>query len=407
MKNDYKYQVGEIFNVKTGSYKIIDRYIKEVKPNRHVKYYKCQCLKDNYIFEKAQHDVGRTGCPICGNYKVVLGYNTVYDVRPDLVKYFLNPEDAKKYSIYHNSKIWMICPMCGHKKQMPVCNLTTQGFACPMCSDGVSYPNKFVRAFLNQLDINFIPEKVFDWFPNRKYDQFVPEYNMIIENHGEQHYITKHGWGNDEKINDLNKKQFALENGIKHYIELDCRESNSQHIINSIMSSELPELLSFVYEDINWAECERIATGSLVYEVCEMWNKHSSYKDITKKLNISKDTIRTYIKRGYALGLTDSLRHNSTSYSGSHPIYSITDNIYFFSVRIAAEYYSDENNTYFQKRIGVAARDHIVYKNKEFRYIARKDFNKAKELSEEDPTYVVYGDYYPEKAILKEAQVVS
>ena len=62
---------------------------------------------------------------------------------------------------------------------------------------------------------------------NKRYDGYIPFFEIIIEMHGEQHY-KQSGWGKnirDEQENDKYKKRLAFENGITEdkYIEIDCR----------------------------------------------------------------------------------------------------------------------------------------------------------------------------------------
>ena len=64
----------------------------------------------------------------------------------------------------------------------------------------------------------------------------------IIENHGEQHYIHRGTFKSksleDEQRNDVYKKTLARQNGVIHYIVLDCRESNVSWIKKSILNSQ-------------------------------------------------------------------------------------------------------------------------------------------------------------------------
>ena len=51
----------------------------------------------------------------------------------------------------------------------------------------MSYPNKFLFSFFEQLGANFTPEKTFDWSENRRYDDYIILPNgetLICENHG-------------------------------------------------------------------------------------------------------------------------------------------------------------------------------------------------------------------------------
>ena len=186
----YRYEIGEIITVNTGSYIIVDRYIGDDpvhKNNQKTNLYKCKCLTDGFEFELPESRIRfGIGCPICGNRKIIDGVRSLYDVHPQVLKYIKNPEEAKNYTPFSNQKILCKCPECGTEKYVNISNLAKNGFSCPVCSDHISYPNKFIREFLNQLNINFESEKIFDWSDKKVYDEFIDDYNMIIENHGEQ-----------------------------------------------------------------------------------------------------------------------------------------------------------------------------------------------------------------------------
>lgn len=237
---------------KFGEFVILKRYYKEwnsQKDSHKYKTYLCKCLNDNYEFElKDSHISQGIGCPKCSKRKPILGFNTLYDLRKDLLEYIVDIEDSKKYTANSGKKILCRCPVCGSQKYVIINNLSKFGFSCSYCSDGISYPNKFLRAFLNQLNIYYIAEKRFDWSDNKVYDFFLPNYNCIIEVNGLQHY-EKTSFGTrtlkEEQENDKYKLQMANKHHIKYYVTLDCRESNPIFIKESILSSFLPKLLLF------------------------------------------------------------------------------------------------------------------------------------------------------------------
>jgi len=66
---------------------------------------------------------------------------------PEFIVFFADKKDTLRYSAHSNKKIHMICPVCGHKKEMYISNLIRQGFSCPRCGDGISYPEKFFFNF--------------------------------------------------------------------------------------------------------------------------------------------------------------------------------------------------------------------------------------------------------------------
>jgi len=238
--------------------------------------------------------------------------NMIVVTHPELVKYLVNKEDAYKYSIGSNVKIPMKCPNCGFEKMMSL-NTLFRGFGCSRCSDGVSYPEKFLFSMLEQLDVIFkvqLSSKTFEWCKTYKYDNYIDNMSCIIETHGIQHYEEiKGSWKMtlaEIQENDKSKEKIAKENGIMSYIILDCKHSNTKWIKNSIIESDLPRVLGFKEDDVNWLECHELACSSLVKIACELWNseiKNTTY--IADKLKVDKHTIVKYLKQGVELGWCD------------------------------------------------------------------------------------------------------
>ena len=190
--NEYEYEIGDILENKFGKFEIIDRaeeilYISQDHP---YKTYTCKCLNglghDIFKLNRRQIKAG-AGCTTCGRNRVVLGHS-LFDEHPELLEYIVNIDEAKQYTSNSSKKIKCHCPICGYEKKNIISNLVKVGFSCDICGDGVSYPNKFVCNVLDQLQIKHQREKSFNWSNNRYYDDYIPMFDIIIENHGMQHY---------------------------------------------------------------------------------------------------------------------------------------------------------------------------------------------------------------------------
>ena len=59
---------------------------------------------------------------------------------------------------------------------------------CPKCSKKASKGERRIIDFLEKNFIEFEKEKVFAWSDKKRYDFFLPHYNLLIEYHGIQHY---------------------------------------------------------------------------------------------------------------------------------------------------------------------------------------------------------------------------
>lgn len=389
----FKYNINDIIKQKTGEFIILDRYIKKWNECHSCKTYLCKCLKDNYEFELREHHINQgIGCPVCGNKKPILGINTIYDLRKDLLKYIVNEKDAKENKIYSTKKILCKCPFCGHEKYVIINNLTRVGFSCEMCSDHISYPNKFIREFFNQLGIEYRPEMSFEWSNGKLYDFYVHDKSMIIEAHGLQHYEDSHfamiggRTLEEEQENDKFKEQIAKENKIENYIVLDCRKSTLEWIKNSIMNSILPEKLNFNEYNINWNKCHEFALKPMIKIVCDKWNESKTkvISDIAEYFNMDKHTVSDYLDKGTKLNWCKYEKgnkyysHKATGMAKSKPIYCHELNIYFRTRYECDDYFKKylNNEKFNSKYLYKYINKNKKYYNYLFSYITVDEYNK-------------------------------
>ena len=100
-----------------------------------------RCLVDGYVWNADPRKLLRgIRCAVCTNRKVVPGVNDLATTRPDLVKYFKNPDDATKYTSGSEQTIDIVCPECGYEDKIKIGNLSRFGFSCNGC-----YENKYGR----------------------------------------------------------------------------------------------------------------------------------------------------------------------------------------------------------------------------------------------------------------------
>lgn len=237
------------------------------------------------------------------------GWFKIKYTHPHLSQYFLNGAEAK-YTAGSNAKIELKCPNCQIHKKMIISHLVNDGFSCDRCSDGISIPNKFCYGILEQLGIEYEREKEFDFLKERFYDVFLPKQNIIIENHGIDHY-EETGRGpklSEIRANDELKKNTALKNSITNYLVVDCRKSTLEYL-----QKNFEDTLGTIFDlsIINWEKVWKDAQRSLVFEACKMFNEIASredldampYKEIANKYQLSVETIRRYIKVGREIGL--------------------------------------------------------------------------------------------------------
>lgn len=160
------------------------------------------------------------GCPKCGkesmSKKRSLGKE---EFIKRAKKVHGNKYDYSKVEYKNNrNRVIIICSEHGEFKQAPYKHLIGQG--CPDCKKWL-LENEISKFFIEE-KIRFKSEKKFPWTRNKRYDFYLPEYNIAIECQGKQHFVPKDFFGGEEGLintqkSDKEKFIKANENGIKIY----------------------------------------------------------------------------------------------------------------------------------------------------------------------------------------------
>lgn len=286
--------------------KIIDKYINSGTPITH------QCLIDGCKWPARPRDILRGhGCPVCSGHTIgpAPDYkNSIWSSQyREYFGHYMSEEQMKHYSPQSSQVIEVTCPDCGIKKEIKISVLFRRGLCC-ICGDKVSFANKFVFNVLKQIGVSVTMEYSPKWAEGRKYDDYLSDYNLIIENHGRQHYeecgMTKRTLV-EEQENDLLKQQMAQHNHISNYIILDCRNSTKEHIKKSIMESELPFILHFMETDIDWDRASMFAHSSLIRKAADLFNSGKHAKEISEILCVDRSTICNWLHIATKLNLCD------------------------------------------------------------------------------------------------------
>lgn len=258
-----------------------------------------------------------TGCPYCARRpKLLKGFNDMWATNPEQAKLLNNPEDGFKYTQSSNKRVDWKCLDCGNIiKNKMINDVNQRGLSCPKCSDGISFPEKFMYNLLKESNIDFEFDVTQEWSEGKRYDfsfKFQSK-TYIIEVHGLQHYeegfrtVDKGCTLVKVKENDKHKERLARINGIDGYIVIDCRYSTIEWIKNSILNSELMSILD---RNIDFNKIAILATKTFVRTTCELWN--SGIQDtnkLAKILGVHKTTVVKYLKRGAEIGWCDYTTH--------------------------------------------------------------------------------------------------
>lgn len=248
-------------------------------------------------------------CPYCTSNAVLVGFNDLWTTAPMVAELLVNPNEG--YTLTKNSgqRKSFTCPLCGKSQLKFVNNVSRRGLQCSFCGDGISYPNKFCRAFLDQLPIgDYEAEWQPEWAKPYFYDNMFVYNNIcyILEADGNLHYSNKNEFGVPlearQKIDHI-KDQLAQEHDIV-LIRIDCRESDCEYIKNKILNSELNNI--FELNSIDWNRCDMKAQKTLVKTACDLYmSGMRSTKEISKELKVGRGAIIRYLRKGKEFGWCD------------------------------------------------------------------------------------------------------
>ena len=142
------------------------------------------------------------------------------------------------------TKIKHKCERCGNAyEQTPDDHLHGKG--CPICNE--SHGEKYIRNYLDEHNIKYIPQKRFKDLKDKtylSYDFCLPDYNMLIEYQGIQHYesvnikgVGKYTNLQKQQYHDKLKREYATNNG---YILLEpTYKLDTQEKVNKFLDKYL------------------------------------------------------------------------------------------------------------------------------------------------------------------------
>lgn len=280
-------------------------------------WWKCRECESSYEMSADQmtrEGGSGSGCPYCRGFRVN-ETNCLWTTHPHVAKILKDETLGYKVTSGTHVKADFICSNCNTLvNNKYINNVVRRGLSCPICSDGISYPEKFVFNVLSQLNLKFETQITFEWSKNvchdnvnlcgsKRYDFYIPSLNCIIEVHGGHHYhysyfeVAGGKTLDEERENDELKMRVALNNGIENYVVIECKRSEFEYIKSKIIQSTLSRTLDL--SKIDWLKCHIHSCRSLVRDVCILWSKDSkTLGEIGEIFKISKDTVRKYLKMG-------------------------------------------------------------------------------------------------------------
>ena len=289
--------------------------------------------------------------------RVIPGFNDIHTTRPDVEEWMHNKEDAYKYSMSSKEKILWDCPDCKNTFEERICNVKSNRLSCPFCSDGISYPNKFMYNSLYQIkdDLDFLEREYnpdwckFEFNGNErcgKYDVYfgINGQRYIVEmdgglGHGNKVH-TNSLLSQDELLQiDLIKDKLAQEQGIQ-VIRIDCNyktDNKYTYILNNVLNSDLKDIIDLSKIDFDLSN--KNSTNSLIVKAGELWNQGLTAGQIRKELKIGEGTVTSYLKTASEIGVCDYSVEKSKARSKYRKVYCTTTDIVFESITSAAKTY--------------------------------------------------------------------
>lgn len=257
----------------------------------------CECQFGHTWSTYPKNLLGGHDCPTCRDIQSRKNQSLTQEEFEEYV-YKINPY-IKVDGEYVNrvTRVECHCTLCNHSF-----TIKPKGarLFCPCCSDGVSYPNKFLRSLLEQLDVEDLQfEYSPEWANRYRYDSYFTyqQKQYIVEMDGGFHYDQNFGEQTPEKVieRDKIKEKLAKGHNIK-LIRIDCQVSDKDYISKNILNSVLSEI--FDLSNIDWNECHANSLKSMVKQACDLYEEGYSSIKIAKILKCSVGSIMRYLKMG-------------------------------------------------------------------------------------------------------------
>ena len=160
-----------------------------------------KCNTKTWMAEERVLPPKKCACNNC-RYSPVSGRKSVAETDPWMIPFFPNGYDeAKRYTRGQGVKIDFVCPYCNTPREKAVAVSTLSqthsiGCACSW-SVGRSFPHRLIKSALDCLHIKYIQEangNDLKWSLDFSYDFYLPDFDVIIEAHGKQHYEKGTGY---------------------------------------------------------------------------------------------------------------------------------------------------------------------------------------------------------------------
>lgn len=308
MEENVRYKVGDIYNNKVITRIFVNRRMNPRRKDRFGHYIEWKNFKTGKT-GKCRFDMFGRNHP---RTIPVSGVNDIATTAPWMVPWLKDQSIAYTHTVTSSHLVDWICPYCGldvYNKAIDNCYYYKK-VTCPYCSDGVSYPERYIANLLKLINVKFDFQREFDWSDGKIYDFYIPSLHMIIETHGRQHYTNTWSTGVDKnqkmtiQENDAYKLALADKHGISCYVVLDCRHSDGEYIRKNIINSALNTY--FDLSSVDWYDVSMKSLTSVFIQAIDLLRSNVDGSIILSELHISSYTLNRYVKRAKKIGLLPS-----------------------------------------------------------------------------------------------------
>jgi hypothetical protein len=164
----------------------------------------------------------KNGCKLCSTNSLKNNEYWVNKSKEIWGDDFIILEEVKNV----NKKVTILHKICNKKHNKNMSSFIHGERGCPYCYKDLRYAEKYISEYLKSKYIKYECEKTFDDLINPKtgrklrFDFYLPDFNLVIETHGVQHYKPIDHWsgksGFEEQIyRDNIKENYLKEKNIK------------------------------------------------------------------------------------------------------------------------------------------------------------------------------------------------
>ena len=202
------------------------------------------CYKHGYWSQRALSHLAGNGCLKCNQERQLLGKDKFIE---KAISVHGNIYDYSKVVYTGNkNKVEIICPTHGSFWCKPNSHISTKN-GCPRCCE--SKGEREISLILTELNINFEREFKISGYQYR-WDFYIPDINLLIEFHGQQHYQPIDFFGGQKALEEIQSRD-EHKLAIAKYLNYNMLVISYGYLINGKLKNHLIKELGKYFKDIN------------------------------------------------------------------------------------------------------------------------------------------------------------